>query len=93
MSTGRPKRGSSPELRTSLLCAGAALAGAATALAVAGFTGRGSHLLSATGRWVREMKSPPSEAAKLQWAKARSAMAAGTAAWHSGVSAQQVNGT
>jgi hypothetical protein len=55
---------------------------------LAGLVVGGSHLLAATRRWVQEMDVPPSEVAKLKWAQARTAAAAGTAAWRNGVSAE-----
>jgi hypothetical protein len=48
----------------------------------------GSHLLSATRRWVREMEVPPSELAKMKYAQARAAVTAGTAAWQNGSQTQ-----
>ena len=44
----------------------------------------GSHLAVVTRRWVREMEVPPSELAKLKYAQARAAVAAGTVAWQNG---------
>jgi hypothetical protein len=60
------------------------LVGAGTFFIFTGLAIGGSHLLSATRRWVREMEVPPSELAKLKYAQARSAVAAGTAAWQNG---------
>jgi hypothetical protein len=90
MSVTTQKSSSYPQFRTGLLITGAALVGAGTVLALAGFAVSGSHLLSATRRWAREMEPPPRELAKLQWAKARTAAATGAAAWQNGVSAPQV---
>lgn len=83
------QQGSSLEFRTRPLIIGAALIGAGTLLAMAGFAVGSSHLFSATRRWVSEMEPPPREVAKLQWAKARTAAAAGTAAWQNGAAARQ----
>jgi hypothetical protein len=83
------QQGSSLEFRTRPLIIGAALIGAGTLLAMAGFAVGSSHLISATRRWVGEMEPPPREVAKLQWAKARTAAAAGTAAWQNGAPARQ----
>ena len=77
-----------PDFRTGPLITGAALIGAGTVVALAGLVVGGSHLLAATRRWVQEMDVPPSEVAKLKWAQARTAAAAGTAAWRNGVSAE-----
>jgi len=71
------------------LITSAALVGAGTLIAVAGLAVGGSHLLSATRRWIAEMEVPPSELARIKWAQAKSAAAAGTAAWQNGASARQ----
>jgi hypothetical protein len=60
---------------------GVALAGVGVILTMAGFVVCSSHLLSATRRWMRELEVPPSELAKLKWAQARAAAAAGGSAW------------
>lgn len=90
MSTSTQKSSSRPELRTGPLVTGAALVGAGTLLALAGLAVGGSHLLSATRRWIREMEVPPAELAKIKWAQAKTAAAAGTAAWQNGVPQRQV---
>jgi hypothetical protein len=89
MSTSTQKSGSWPELRTGPLVTGAALVGAGALLALAGLAVGGSHLLSATRRWIREMEVPPGELAKIKWAQAKTAAAAGTAAWQNGVPQRQ----
>jgi hypothetical protein len=68
---------------------GGALVAAGGLIALAGLVIGGSHLLSATRRWIREMEVPPSELAKTKWSQAKSAAAAGTAAWHNGGQARQ----
>jgi hypothetical protein len=90
MSDSTQESSSWPELRTGPLITGAALVGAGTLLALAGLAVGGSHLLSATRRWIREMEVPPSELAKIKWAQAKTAAAAGTAAWQNGVPERQV---
>jgi hypothetical protein len=90
MSTSTQKSSSRPELRTGPLVTGAALVGAGILLALAGLAVGGSHLLSATRRWIREMEVPPGELAKIKWAQAKTAAAAGTAAWQDGVAERQV---
>jgi len=77
-----------PDFRTGPLITGAALIGAGTVVALVGLVVGGSHLLSATRRWIQEMDVPPSEVAKLKWAQARTAAAAGTSAWRNGGSAE-----
>jgi hypothetical protein len=79
--------GNLPEFRTRPLITGAALVGAGTMVALVGLAVGGSHLLSATRRWVQAMEVPPSEAARLKWVQARTAAVAGTAAWRNGVPA------
>ena len=80
---------SSPELRTGPMITSAALFGAGALIALAGLAVGGSHLFSATRRWIREMETPPSEQARIKWARAKTAAAAGAAAWQNGVSAHQ----
>jgi hypothetical protein len=89
MSDSTERNSSWPELRTGPIITGAALVGAGALIAMAGLAVGGSHLFSATRRWIREMDVPPSEQARLRWAQARNAAAAGTAAWQNGVSARQ----
>ena len=93
MSTSTQQSSSWPELRTGPIITGAALVGAGALIALAGFAVGGSHLFSATRRWIREMEVPPSEQARIKWGQARSAAAAGTAAWQNGASARQGAGT
>ena len=75
---------SGPQFRAGPLIMSAALVGAGTLIALAGLAVGGSHLMSATRRWVREMEVPPTELAKLKWAQARAAAAAGATAWQNG---------
>jgi hypothetical protein len=75
---------SGPSFRAGPLITSAALVGAGTFIAVAGLAVGGSHLMSATRRWIRDMEVPPSELAKLKWAQARAAAAAGAGAWQNG---------
>jgi len=80
--TKNPSNG--PQLRSGPLITGAALAGAGALLALAGIAVGGSHVLAATRRWVREMEVPPGELARLKWAQAKAAAAAGAGAWQNG---------
>ena len=88
MSTSTESNSSWPELRTGPIITGAALVGAGTLIALAGLAVGGTHLFAATRRWIQQMDVPPSEQARIKWAQARSAAAAGNAAWRNGVTAQ-----
>lgn len=79
--------GNLPEFRSGPLITGAALVGAGTIVALVGLAVGGSHLLSATRRWIQAMEVPPSEVAKHKWVQARTAAVAGTSAWRNGVPA------
>jgi hypothetical protein len=72
------------QLRSGPLITGAALIGGGVMLALAGLAVGGAHLLAATRRWVDEMEVPPSELARLKWAQAKAAAAAGAGAWQNG---------
>ncbi len=87
------KSAASLQLRSGPLIIGAALVGAGVLLALAGWAVSGVHVASATRRWIRDMEVPPSELAKVRWAQARKAAAAGTQAWQNGVSAREGAGT
>lgn len=89
MSTSTQQDRNWPELRTGPIITGAALVGAGALIALAGLAVGGAHLFSATRRWIQEMEVPPSEQARIKWAQARNAAAAGTAAWRNGASARQ----
>ena len=89
MSSSTEQSNSWPELRTGPMITSAALFGAGALIALAGLAVGGSHLFSATRRWIREMETPPSEQARIKWAQAKTAAAAGAAAWQNGVSARQ----
>lgn len=81
------------QLRSGPLIIGGALVEAGVLLALAGWAVSGVHVASATRRWIRDMEVPPSELAKVKWAQARKAAAAGTQAWQNGVSAREGAGT
>jgi len=80
-----------PQFSSAPLITSAVLVGVGTFFVFAGLAVGGSHLMSATRRWVREMEVPPSELAKLKYAQARAAVAAGTAAWQNGTQTQAAN--
>jgi hypothetical protein len=73
-----------PQFSSAPLITSAVLVGVGTFFIFTGLAVGGSHLLSATRRWVKEMEVPPSELAKLKYAQARAAVSAGTAAWQNG---------
>jgi hypothetical protein len=93
MSAIRENSNSWPTFRSGLLITGGALIGAGALIAMAGLAVGGSHVVLATRQWIRQMEVPPGELAKIKWAQARSAAAAGTAAWQNGVSARDTAGT
>ena len=88
MSTSTQRSSSWPEVRTGPVITGAALFGAGALIALAGLAVGGTHLFSATRQWIREMEVPPTEQARIKWAQAKTAAAAGTAAWQNGTPAR-----
>ena len=82
---------SGPQFSNAHLITSAALVGAGTFIIFTGLALGGSHIALATRRWISEMEVPPSELAKLKYAQARSAVAAGTAAWQNGTQAASVS--
>ena len=83
MSNGE-NRTNGPQFRTAPLITSAALVGGGTLIALTGLAVGGGHLLSVTRQWINEMEVPPSELARVKWTQARTAMAAGAAAWQNG---------
>lgn len=79
---GRPAR-NWPQVKSGPLVLGASLVGAGALLAIAGFAVAGSHLVSATRQWSRELETPPGQLARLKWQQAKSAAAAGADHWRS----------
>jgi hypothetical protein len=77
-----------PQVRSGPLITGAVLVGAGTFFVLIGLAVGSSHLLSVTRQRVREMEVPPNELAKQKYAQARTAVAAGTAAWQNGIRTQ-----
>lgn len=75
-------RSSGLELRSGPLITAAAIAGAGAVLLIAGLAVGGSHVVAATRRWVNAMEVPPAELARLKWAQAKAAAAAGAGAWN-----------
>lgn len=70
-----------PELKSGPMLTSGALIAAGVLLAIAGFAVGGTHLTQAVRRWVRDMEVPPSERAKMTYAQAKAAAAAGAEAW------------
>jgi hypothetical protein len=93
MSADTNTSSSLPTFRAGFLITGGSLVAAGALIALAGLAVSGSHVVSATRRWIQEMEVPPSELAKIKWTQARSAAAAGAAAWQNGVSARDTAGT
>jgi hypothetical protein len=89
MSTHAENNSSWPELRTGPIITGAALFGAGALIALAGLAVGGTHLFAATRRWIQQMEVPPSEQARIKWAQAKTAAAAGASAWQNGTSARE----
>jgi hypothetical protein len=79
-----------PQFNTRLLLGGVLLMGIGGVIGLAGLALGSSAVLAAGRRWVRQMEVPPSELAKIKWAQARAATAAGVGAWRDGQQTQQV---
>ena len=77
-------RSSGPQFQAAPLIISAVLVGAGTLIVLAGLAVGGSHLAMATRKWVNEMKTAPSEMARIKWTQAKAAMAAGAQAWQNG---------
>jgi hypothetical protein len=73
------------QLKSGSLILGAALIGSSCVLGLTGLTICASTVIAATRKWIKQMDVPPSELARLKWAQAKAATAAGTSAWHDGV--------
>ena len=73
-----------PQVRSAPLVTGGSLVAVGGLIALAGGFVGGLHLLAATRQWISEMEVPPSELARLNWAKAKAAAQAGMGAWQNG---------
>jgi hypothetical protein len=82
--TNDATRSNLPQFSSGPLITSAVLVGVGTFIALSGLALGGSHLMAATRRWIREMEVPPSELARLKYAQAKAAVAAGTSAWQDG---------
>jgi hypothetical protein len=93
MSANTDTSSSLPTFRAGFLITGGSLVAAGALIALAGLAVGGTHLFAATRRWIQQMDVPPSEQARIKWAQAKTAAAAGAAAWQNGVSARQDAGS
>ena len=91
--TNDATRNNLPQFSSGPLITSAVLVGVGTFIALTGLALGGSHLASATRRWIREMEVPPSELARLKYAQAKAAVAAGSSAWQNGTQAQSADVT
>jgi hypothetical protein len=73
--------GAWPELSSGPLITGGILIGIGAVVALAGVAVAGSHVVSATRRWVDELEIPPGELAKLKWEQAKTAASSGAKTW------------
>ena len=73
-----------PQVRSAPLVTGGTLVAVGGLIALAGVIVGGMHLIAATRQWISEMEVPPSELAKIHWARARAAATAGANAWQNG---------
>ncbi len=89
--TNDATRSNLPQLSSGPLITSAVLVGVGTFIALSGLALGGSHLMAATRRWIREMEVPPSELARLKYAQAKAAVAAGSSAWQNGTQAQSAD--
>jgi hypothetical protein len=70
-----------PQLNKSLLVGGGVLLGLGGLLGATGFALVSAAFIAATREWVNQLEQPPTEIARRRWQQARSAAAAGAAAW------------
>jgi hypothetical protein len=89
--TNDATRSNLPQLSSGPLITSAVLVGLGTFIALSGLALGGSHLMAATRRWIREMEVPPSELARLKYAQAKAAVAAGSSAWQNGTQVQSAD--
>ncbi len=73
-----------PQLNSRLLLSGVLLMGIGGVIGLAGLALGSSAVLAAGRRWVQQMEVPPSELARIKWAQAKAATAAGVGAWRNG---------
>ena len=73
--------GNWPQVRSGPLVVGGVLIGIGAMVAMAGVAVAGTHLAAATRAWMRELETPPSQLARLNWEQARAAAVSGAATW------------
>jgi hypothetical protein len=77
-----------PQVRSGPLVVGGILTGVGAVLAIAGAAVAGTHMLTATRAWIKELDTPPGQLALLRWEQAKTAAAAGAATWRGHPNAQ-----
>ena len=80
--------GTWPEVKSEPLIVGGSLIGIGIALAAVGLAVAGSHVVSATRQWMRQLEIPPSQFAQLKWEQAKTAAATGANSWQEHPSAK-----
>jgi hypothetical protein len=70
-----------PQVRSGPLLTGGILVGIGALVAIAGAAVAGTHVVAATRAWIKELETPPDQLARLKWEQAKTAAAAGAAAW------------
>jgi hypothetical protein len=70
-----------PQLQSGPLLAGGILIGIGAVAAFAGAVVAGTHIVTATRAWIRELETPPDQLARLKWEQAKAAAVAGASTW------------
>ena|ERR1700761_5548773 len=70
-----------PQLQSGPLLAGGILIGIGAVAAFAGVVVAGTHVVTATRAWLKELETPPDELARLKWQQAKAAAVAGASTW------------
>ncbi|MGH3153296.1 MAG: hypothetical protein ACRDOB_21545 [Streptosporangiaceae bacterium] len=73
--------GSWPQVNSGPLITGGILIGIGAVVALAGLAVAGTHLVTATRAWIKELETPPSELARLKWEQAKTAASSGAGSW------------
>jgi hypothetical protein len=84
----RQPTGAWPQVRSGPLIAGGILIGIGAMIGLAGAAIAGSHVISATRAWMKELEVPPSQLARLRWEQAKTAATSGVSAWREHPNAQ-----